>query len=143
MDLGGTLIQSVKIGRFNYLMSIICLGELKSMMRQKLITPLMLKKNPEVVKWIAKLCRFTDENRSARGEASISAHSQQIRIASKSLLNMMKVLMDFDGPNDVFMEYFSDHVKLFTELTTNLTDTEKRQLTIDPELDLMNDINDA
>lgn len=99
----------------------------------------MLKKNPEVVNWVAKLCRFTDENRSVRGDASISEQSQRIRTESKKLLNMTKVLMDFDGPNDVFMEYFSDHVKLFTELTENLTDIEKRQLTVDPELNLMID----
>lgn len=97
VDLGRTLIQSVEIGRFDYPVCIICLGELIAMVKQKMLTPLMLKKNPEIVNWIAKLCRFTDKNRSARGEASISEQSQRIRIESKRLLRMMMVLMDFDA----------------------------------------------
>lgn len=143
MDLGRTLIQSVEIGRFDFPVAIICLSELTGMMKQKMITPLMLKKNPEIVKWIGKLCRFTDKSRSTREEASITVQGQQVRIESKRLFNMLKVRMDFVGPNDVFMEHFADNVKLFNELTTNLTDKEKRQLNIDPELSLMMNVSDA
>lgn len=106
------------------------------------MTPLILKKNPEVVNWIAKLCRFTDESRLSRGQAEISEHSQRIRAHSKMLLNSFKMLMDFDGPNDAFMEFFYDNVQLFHELTRHIPNIEKRQLTIDPELNLMADISD-
>lgn len=140
IDLGRTLIQSVEIGRFNYGMCMICIVELASMLRQNWLTPLMLKKSPAIVEWTAKLCRFMDKNPSTREQPNSMDKCQKVRTESNKLLNWFKVLMDFDGPNDAFMEYFAENVKLFHELTTNLTDIEKRQLTVDPELNLMNDI---
>lgn len=136
------MIQSVEIGRFNYFVCILCLSELGMMIRDKMLTPLMLKKNPDVVIWIAKLCRFSDERPSTRGQANVLEHRQQVRTVSRSILNLLKELMGFDGSNQAFSEYFSENVKLFRELTTNMTDIEKQQLTIDPELNLMTSIDD-
>lgn len=143
INLGRALVQSVGMGHFNYRVSKVCLHELMAMVKTHMVTPLMLKKNPEIISWIAKLCRFMDEKRSSRGQANISEDSQRIRAESKMLLNSMKALMDFDGSNDAFMEFFYENVKLFHELTTNISNIEKRQLTIDPELNLMTDIDDA
>lgn len=132
IDLGRTLVQSVEIGRLNCRVSGICLNELLAMVKHRMITSLMLKKNPEIVSWIAKLCHFAAKNRSSCGQANISELSQHIRAVSKVLLNSFKVLMDFDGSNDAFMQYFYENVKLLHELTKNISNIEKRQLTDDP-----------
>lgn len=140
IDLGRALVNSVKIGQFNYRVCIICIGEMETMIKNRTLTALMLKKNPEIVNWIAKLCHFTD---TSHGQANVSEECQQIRDESKRAFDAFKELMDFDGSNDAFLEFFYENVKLFHELTTNITNSEKRQLTIDPELNLMMSINDA
>lgn len=147
IDLGRALVHSNEMDQLNYDVCNICLAEMTSMIKYKMLTPLMLKKNAEFVNWIAKLCRFTDKKqtsrrRRSRGRAKISEQSQRIRTDSNKLLNSMKLLMGFDGSNDTFMAFFHENVKLFHELTVNMPHTEKRQLTIDPELNLMKDIND-
>lgn len=134
VDLGQHLVKHVEIGRFDYVMCSITFGELNRMMQDKVVTCLMLKKNPEIVKWISKLCRFAVKSLSPQEEKTISEQSQRVRTDAKQLLNEMKRLMDFEGPNEVFMEHFAEHVDLFNELTAHLTPIEKCQLTIEPEL---------
>lgn len=142
IDLGRALIHSIEMGQLNYNVCNVCLAELLTMTKCKMLTPLMLKKNPEIVEWIAKLCRFTDKKRrSSRRRANPSKQCQQIRAASNTLLNSLKMLMDFNGPNNAFVSFFEENVKLLHELTANMEHIDKRQLTIDPELNLMNDIN--
>lgn len=145
IDLGRALVRSVLKDQLNYDVCEVCLAELTTMAKCKMLTPLMLKKNPQIVDWIAKLCRFTDKmGRSSRRQASRpSKKCQQIRAASKTLLNLLKVLMDFNGPNHAFVAFFHENVKLLQELTVDMEHTEKRQLTIDPELNLMNDMNNV
>lgn len=142
IDLGRALISSVKMDQLNYDVCQVCLTEMIAMTKFNMLTPLMLKKNPAIVHWIAKLCRFTDNKRQptrsrrSRVRAIISEQSQQIRNASSTLLNAWKILLDFDGSNGsngAFMTFFYENVKLFHELTANMPYTEKRQLTIDPE----------
>lgn len=141
IDLGRALIRSIKLDQWNYDVCKVCLAELTTMAKFKMLTPLMLKKNPQIVNWIAKLCRFTDKKqRSSRRQANPSTKCQQIRTESKTLLNSLKMLMDFHGTNDAFMAFFHETVKLLHELTADMEHTEARQLTIDPELNLMNDI---
>lgn len=143
IDLGRALIRSIVVDHFDYDVCKVCLAELAKMVKCKMLTPLMLKKNALIVNWIAKLCRLTDKKgRSSRRQAKPSDECQEIRADANALLNLLKVPMGFNGPNHVFMAFFHENVKLLHELTVNMEHTEKRQLTIDPELNLMNDIND-
>lgn len=140
INLGIALVDSVRLNEFRFNVCEICLNEMKDMVKLRMLNSLMLKKNPEIVNWIAKLCRFSDQKRTSR-EQRISKQSQIIRATSNELLNSLKVLMNFNGSNDAFMQFFRENVKLFHELTVNMSDIAKRQLTIDPESELMIDVN--
>lgn len=143
IDLGRALVQSIEVGKFEYGVCKVCLVEMVSMIKFEMLTPLMLKKNPEIVKWVEKLCHFTERKRLSCGQF-ISEESRSIRSLSTEALNSFKKLMNFDRTNDEFMQFFYDNVKLFHELTANIPHIQKRQLTIDPELNLMiDDPNDA
>lgn len=141
IDLGRSLVDSVRIGHFNFKVCTMCINEISAMIMNKKLTALMLKKNPEIVNWIAKLCRFNNEKSHSRNSQSISSECQMIRTDSSKLLKSFERLMSYDGSNDGFMDYFYENVKLFHELTTNISIDEKRQLTKDPEDNLLMSIS--
>lgn len=44
----------------------------------------------------------------------------------------IKMVMEFNGSNEEFLQWFNESEALFRELTADITDIERRQLTSDP-----------
>lgn len=82
------MIRSVQTGKCEMLICEICLAEIyrkfdafdialgnyyilisRLVLSKQLLTPLMLKKNPELVRAVSKLCRFANSNIRQPGEA--------------------------------------------------------------------------
>lgn len=135
IDLGRLLVQSVMIGKpVNVETCKICLGEI-GVLTKSSITPLMLKKNPQIVHWVEKLTRFS-EYRLQNG-TELSTVSKTIRERANSTLTALKNVMKFDGNHDEFMPWFLESSRLFQEITRNMSKEDISQLTIDPEIEFL------
>lgn len=134
IDLGRSLVQSIRAGHLSFNTCKICLGEMRSLSKGAL-TPLMLKKNPHTVQWVAKLCRYSEY--SQQDNERLSTRSKNVRSLAKATLNAFKTVMNYNASNEQFMIWYFNSVKLFEDLTRNMSDIERRQLTIDPEIDFL------
>lgn len=135
IDLGRTLVQSIKIGMLSIDTCKLCLSELLFMAKGT-ITPLMLKKNPNIVQWVSKLCRFSESN--AQHFETLLPNKESIRELAKTTLDAFKNVMNFTGTDDEFVLYVFNSAKLFFELTRDMSEVERRQLIIDPEIEFFN-----
>lgn len=97
------------------------------------ITPLMLKKNPQIVQWVSKLCRYSEYN--VQEDEELSVNSQRVRKLAEKTLDAFKTVMDFKGSNIEFMPYVWNSFKLFNDLTKDMSEVERRQVAIDPEIE--------
>lgn len=134
IDLGRALIESIQIGRLDLKVCEICLVEMYFLTRKKSFAPIILKKNPQIVQWVAKLCRFAESNRN--GATPQSEKSQYIRKRAKDLMTLFKMVMNFTDADEKFIPWFCETVHLFHELIAHLSDEQKQQLTDDPDIQL-------
>lgn len=127
------MLDSVRFGRTpNDVVCTICLNEIRVMSKSTL-TPLMLKKNPQIVHWVWKLCHYSEHD----GQ-EVSSKSQTIREAAIGTLRGLKMVLKFNDCDEQFINWFFESAKLFQELTRHLSHEQRTQLTIDPEIELLN-----
>lgn len=111
-----------------------CLNTLDEMLELKL-SPLMLKKHPEVVETIKKLRKYvgniTAWNMTEEEKQIFTFKAANIRAKSEHVYNKIKSM--FLVPYDKsFWEVFADELKEFNKQTECLASEEKYQLTLDP-----------
>lgn len=134
IDLGRSMLDSVRIGRsMNVDACKICLHEMRVMSKVAL-TPLMLKKNPQIVHGVWKLCQYSDYE--LQDGQQVSSKSRTIQMAAIGTLNALKRVLQYNDCQEQFLTWFFESAKLFQELTRHLSDKQRTQLTIDPETEL-------
>ncbi|XP_055308221.1 uncharacterized protein LOC129572303 [Sitodiplosis mosellana] len=140
IGLGKIIIRSVQTGKCELLKCEICLGEMY-LLSEKMLTPLMLKKNPEIVRGVSKLCRYTVTDKRRPGQSRTEC--SKIRSYANKTFGGFKTVMGYKNEegsknvtNEEFFQCFNDSVKLFHELTACISDDERRRLTDDPESSL-------
>ncbi|XP_031625730.1 uncharacterized protein LOC116342320 [Contarinia nasturtii] len=136
IDLGRILIRSMQIGKSDLLKCQIILSEMFQLSKKR-ITPLMLKKNPEIVYNVLKLCNYADVNKPS-DKTDRSKSCLRTRKNATTTLNGFKTVMGFNGTNRQFLNWFNESVKLFHELTSKMSKNERRQVIFDPENVLAN-----
>lgn len=105
----------------------------------------MLKKNPEIVHGVLKMCRYVDVNipsgSKIRSFANKTSSGFKVFISRIFFLFFSlyivfystQTVMGFkNGTNDAFLQWFNESVELFRELTSNIAKDERRQLLDDP-----------
>lgn len=136
IDLGLTLTQAVQVAKLQYDMCNICLKEIVRISNK--LTSVMLKKHPQIVRMVANLCRYS-ETELCRSEA-LSARSLVIQKDAKDVLTEFQKILGFTGTNNEFLRWFNDSVKVFHDLTANMSEEERYKLTIDPESEIVDKI---
>lgn len=137
IDLGVTLTQAVQVGKLEFDICAICLKEIIRLSNKDL-TSVMLKKHPPIVRLVANLCRYS-ESKLGHGEA-LSERSLIIQKHAKDALAGFQNVLGFIGTYNEFLRWFDDSIKVFHELTANMSEEERCQLTTDPESAIVNKI---